>query len=287
MLLTELEVREAFHCILLMHLPKEYRDPTIGEPPLRLKGGVNLRLFHRSPRYSEDIDFDLMPKRATKFIEHLRNLLIEDPGFRRALLKVGITDLAVSVIDGGGNNSRGFKQKLNLIYGGIQYATQIEASHREETRASEASRVPIPEHLCKRYHVPAGARIAAYPGPVAIWHKVLALSRRDPPQTRNVFDMDHLVRECGPVMTEEARALIKTRMTTAQVLASAETVAMFDRSSFEAQVAAYLPDELRNDAISDWEPLKERMWLWLEELRTEMGEVLSETPGADQCHGPS
>ena len=61
--------------------------------------------------------------------------------------------------------------------------------------------------------------------------------------------MDHLVRECGPVITEEGRELIKTRMTAAQVLASAETVAMFDRSSFEGQVGAYLPDALRNDAI--------------------------------------
>ncbi len=143
MILSELEVREAFHCHLLANVPSEYRDPSAGTPALRLKGGVNLRLFLGSPRYSEDIDFDLDPKRAPKFLHHLRQLLA-DSGFLADLLKLGITDLSVNKLHGGRGDSRGFRQKLTLTHGGVQYATKVEASYREETPAGECYMPPDP-----------------------------------------------------------------------------------------------------------------------------------------------
>ena len=92
--IADLEAREAFHSLLLAYLPESYRAPTGERPaPLRLKGGVNLRLFHRSERFSEDIDFDLTPERGPQFLVQLRKLLSDTPDFRRALLAAGIEDL--------------------------------------------------------------------------------------------------------------------------------------------------------------------------------------------------
>ncbi len=269
MILSELEVREAFHCTLLANLPSDYRDPPVGAPALRLKGGVNLRLFLDSPRYSEDVDFDLMPKRGPKFLDHLKQLLA-DSRFLSALLKLGITGVSINKIHGGRSDSHGFRQKLALTHGGVQYATKIEVSYREETPAGDAQCLPIPDRLCQRYGIASGVRVAAYPSTVAAMHKVLALSRRDPPQTRDAFDVDFLIHNRDPEMVDATRRLVSTRMTMAQVRAAAETVAAFDHESFKFQVAEYLSDTLRNNAIAAWGPQRERVWMWLEQLRHEM-----------------
>ncbi|MFM8365208.1 MAG: nucleotidyl transferase AbiEii/AbiGii toxin family protein, partial [Verrucomicrobiota bacterium] len=47
------EAVEKFHLVFLKHFA-----PLAGAGTVCLKGGVNLRLYHNSPRLSEDIDFD-------------------------------------------------------------------------------------------------------------------------------------------------------------------------------------------------------------------------------------
>ena len=48
------EIREIFHFLFLQKL-FEISDPFL----YALKGGVNLRFFFNSPRYSEDMDIDV------------------------------------------------------------------------------------------------------------------------------------------------------------------------------------------------------------------------------------
>ena len=55
-MLTAIQAREAVHVLLLRRL-QDVQDARA----VILKGGVNLRLFHGSPRYSEDIDLDGVP----------------------------------------------------------------------------------------------------------------------------------------------------------------------------------------------------------------------------------
>jgi len=124
-------------------------------------------------------------------VEHLRKLLHTAGPFKRHLLHLGIQELQLSELDGG---EGGFKQKLGVIAGGVRYPTKIEVSYNEETEPAEASVQVIPELYRSQYRLPAETRVAAYPAPTALWHKVLALSRRATPQTRDVFDVFHL---CG------------------------------------------------------------------------------------------
>jgi hypothetical protein len=56
-MLTDTEAREAVHVLLLSKLAQELRPGAFV-----LKGGVNLRLFFDSPRYSEDMDLDHRPE---------------------------------------------------------------------------------------------------------------------------------------------------------------------------------------------------------------------------------
>ena len=52
---TDAQIREVFHFHFLERLLK------LSDPGLYiLKGGVNLRFFFKSPRYSEDMDIDVL-----------------------------------------------------------------------------------------------------------------------------------------------------------------------------------------------------------------------------------
>ena len=52
---------EVFHLLLLGALP-----PRPGQHFAVLKGGGNLRFFHASPRYSQDLDFDAPTPPSTR-----------------------------------------------------------------------------------------------------------------------------------------------------------------------------------------------------------------------------
>lgn len=49
------QLREVFHLLFLARLLKT-SDPTF----YVLKGGINLRFFFKSPRFSEDMDIDVL-----------------------------------------------------------------------------------------------------------------------------------------------------------------------------------------------------------------------------------
>jgi hypothetical protein len=260
---TEIEAREAFHTLLLAFIPSAYREPTGVRPaPLRLKGGVNLRLFHASERFSEDIDFDLTPARGPQFLTQLRRLLV-DPSFRRALLRVGIEDLTLSALEGGGSDSAGFKQKVRLIRGGVSLPTKIEGSYREETAPEEAVAAPIPQSFVARYRLGNAPIVAGYPAPVAICQKMIALSRRDPPQTRDMYDLDHLITTHSSDIVEMGRRMVLARLTSEQLRRASDTVLAFTRSQFEGQVVEFLPLSRQNDVAADWDRLQTRVWEWL------------------------
>src|SRR3989339_1778769 len=69
-MLTDLEAREALHLLVLHHL-----DDAVPAGTLVLKGGVNLRLFFGSPRYSEDLDLDLDRRAHAAYVSAMHDTL--------------------------------------------------------------------------------------------------------------------------------------------------------------------------------------------------------------------
>lgn len=279
------EAREAFHTLLLAHLPASYRAPAEGRPaPVRLKGGVNLRLYHASPRYSEDMDFDVTRERGPQFVAQLRKVLMENSPFRAALLKQGIEDLDVSAIDGGGPNTAGFKQKVRLIRGGVKLPTKVEGSYRGETLPQEAVGLPIPEVFVRAYGLPEASIVSSYPAPVALWQKALALSRRDPPQTRDIYDLQHLLEIHPSALVEAGCDLIRSRMTAEQRAQAASTVSQFTQDQFENQVVQFLPEPMRVSARAEWGERQSRGWEWLASLAEEQIPQTLNTPTPEGHH---
>ena|SRR5229473_2304890 len=102
-MLTDLEAREALHVLLLSRLSQELRPDAFV-----LKGGVNLRLFFDSPRYSEDIEPRHRPEREGRDRESdfgssrepMAGHAVREPGNRtRGLLAVSQQSTLIRLFD--------------------------------------------------------------------------------------------------------------------------------------------------------------------------------------------
>lgn len=83
-MLDDAAVREAFHVVLLRKLAER-----VNTALFRLKGGVNLRLFFGSVRYSEDMDLD-GHDRARAALRREVGRPLRDPSLLRHLAERGI-----------------------------------------------------------------------------------------------------------------------------------------------------------------------------------------------------
>jgi predicted nucleotidyltransferase component of viral defense system len=76
---TQREAAEIFH-LLFLHAFGTRVDKAL----YALKGGGNLRFFHKSIRYSEDIDVDIRTMSVTTLRNHVNRVLTAQP-FTQAL----------------------------------------------------------------------------------------------------------------------------------------------------------------------------------------------------------
>ena len=82
--------REAFHFLFLQQLL------AISDPKLYvLKGGVNLRFFFDSPRFSEDMDLDVLGG-SVETLKKNGYKILSDKGLLRSLQALGITRLEIN-----------------------------------------------------------------------------------------------------------------------------------------------------------------------------------------------
>ena len=102
------------------------------------KGGVNLRLFFGSVRYSQDMDLDGTAETSAA-IRHCLKGTFEDREFTRRLQRLGIRGLD----PGEGPNKdteTTFRYKFGVIVGGgVRYPTKVEVSFRARHAATALS----------------------------------------------------------------------------------------------------------------------------------------------------
>ncbi|MGH7556485.1 MAG: nucleotidyl transferase AbiEii/AbiGii toxin family protein [Gemmatimonadota bacterium] len=112
-ILSPAAAREAVHLLVLQELGQ------LDKAALVLKGGVNLRFFFGSVRYSEDLDLDADPSAA----EAIRNLiqgLFEDRGLARQLRALGIRQL-----DPGDGPNKDIHTTFRYKFGIVMTATSV------------------------------------------------------------------------------------------------------------------------------------------------------------------
>ncbi len=175
------QLREVFHLLFLSQLLK------ISDPAFYvLKGGINLRFFYRSPRYSEDMDIDVLGGSVSTLKKNGYKVLDGDI-LRRTLRGYGIADLLTSDRDKAKHTSTTQRFRLQLV---------TEANEHLPTKVEFSRRIGegkfLSEHIDRAVIFPYQQLTYAcqhYSAAVAASQKLEALAYRDQAQARDVFDL--------------------------------------------------------------------------------------------------
>lgn len=178
---SDKQMREVFHLLFLEHLLK-----TSSSGVYVLKGGVNLRFFLNSPRYSEDMDLDVSGV-AVPTLKKNGYKIIENPAFRRALATYGIVDIKINDPSKAKQTETTQRFRVRLVnQAGEEFPTQVEFSRRtsldkyaeEEINPAITGPYKRLSYSCKHYE-----------GAFAVVQKIHALAGRTEVQARDVFDL--------------------------------------------------------------------------------------------------
>ena len=253
-MVNDTKIREIFHfCFLEKLLKISDTDMYV------LKGGVNLRFFFNSPRYSEDMDIDVLVGSVSTLRKNGFKIL-EDKAFRRSLLTYGITDIEV-------NNPAKAKQtettqrfKFSLATATHQrFPTKVEFSRRGANVENYVNEMVNPE--IARQYKKLSFRCNHYPGELAVFQKIQALAGRPATQARDVFDL-------GLLHAGGYSNAIKLNENLTRDLRdkACEALMSLTFDDFKGQVVDYLEVENREyyNSPAAWEQLQENILELLE-----------------------
>lgn len=182
-MLSDTQIREAFHFCFLERLLK-LSDPGI----YILKGGVNLRFFFNSPRYSEDMDIDVLAGGVATLKKNGYKIL-RDAAFKRSLRLFDIEDIDINDPNKARQTATTQRFRFTLITpAGHRLPTKVEFSRRKRDTGDEAVMELIDPDIARQYRKLA-YRCKHYSGGVAVAQKVRALAGRTLTQARDVFDL--------------------------------------------------------------------------------------------------
>ncbi len=214
-----------------------------------IKGGCNLRFFFSSPRYSEDVDIDVL-QASPHSVKSRVDKLLQGPALSLLLRSTGIRITAFTAPKQTETTQR-WKVGLAVEGRSVELRTKIEFSHRGTTGESKLDAV---SPTLVAHHRTPPVLACHYLLPAAIDQKVAALAGRMQAQARDVFDLALLLGQSGP----DAAAFSGSARTSKQAIARALELSYDD---FQSQVAAYLPVEEAETYASPamWEALQLRV----------------------------
>lgn len=178
---SPLQTREIFHLEFLRWFTRK-----LGAEHYSLKGGVNLRLFLKSIRYSEDMDIDIAGVR----VERVRKIVMEilsARGFSDSLKSFGVEKVVAPDITKAKQTETTQRFKIHLLtFGGEDLFTKIEFSRRGLKGSTVVESVAAP---VLRFYKMAPLLVSHYDTLSAIQQKIEALAQRSVLQARDIFDL--------------------------------------------------------------------------------------------------
>ena len=234
--LSPVTARELIHLLILRELAGVH-----GGSGVTVKGGVNLRLFFGSVRYSEDMDLDGTAQASAAIRNNLKGMF-ENREFTRRLQPFGVRGLD----PGEGPNKdteTTFRYKFGVIVGGgIRYPTKVEVSFRKRHVADRAVLETPGPGILRTYGLDV-LEMRHYVRQAAVRQKLDALGGRRETQARDVFDLHVLVPDPPPDELLEflAKALRRSRLEEAHGRALAITY-----REYKGQVFEFLGEEARS-----------------------------------------
>ena len=243
---------EQFHLLFLAQLGRR-----LDKALYVLKGGCNLRFFHRSVRYSEDMDLDVGAVDAHVLRDRVRAILSSRP-FAQILEARGMGIEHVTEQKQTGTTQR-WKLGLRIGPDAPTLPTKIEFSRRRIDDGALFESVD--PGVIRAYRLPP-LMASHYDAGAALRQKLGALARRTETQARDIFDLHHLIAAgalAGVVQDLNPEDAAKAR-------ANAMTI---DFATFKGQVLAYLApeDQLSYDSASVWDTVVLEVVTALETVR--------------------
>lgn len=192
---------ECFHLVLLRLM-----ESRVDRTGWAVKGGVNLRAWFGSIRYSEDMDLDVFGLSAHSLRERVDKLLLS-PALRDTLASQRL-ELTRTSKPKQTETTQRWKFELRAEGLALPIHTRIEFSRRG---ASEEYRLePVRPEVVRPYGLQAPT-VNHYTARSAARQKIRALATRKETQARDVWDLEHLIRTTGvdgsPFSPEERRTL--------------------------------------------------------------------------------
>ncbi|MDR7526623.1 MAG: nucleotidyl transferase AbiEii/AbiGii toxin family protein [Armatimonadota bacterium] len=219
-----------------------------------LKGGASMRFFYGSPRYSEDMDFDVDGVPRHRLERRVDDVLTSRP--LRFIL--GSQGLRIETVSKPKQTETTQRWKISLTReAGDQVRTRLEFSRRGVDPRHRLEQIPAERTAL--YGLPPPT-VQRYLPEALIEQKVRALASRLETQARDIFDLDLLFRAAP-------EALSNTSLDTRTLHLAAERILDLSFEAYQAQVVAFLdPDVLElYDRPEAWERLRAHV---LQELTT-------------------
>ena len=253
-----LPIREVFHLEFLRWFGRK-----LGADRYVLKGGVNLRLFYKSMRYSEDMDIDVARVRIEKVKKTVMEILAAR-GFADGLKGFGIEGIVAPDLTRAKQTETTQRFKIHLLTAaGEDLFTKIEFSRRGLKESAIVE--PVSTEILRAYKM-APLLVPHYAAPSAIGQKIHALAQRTVLQARDIFDLFVLSTQFegsgGPNRVQVSGAILKT---------AHHNLFLAGFPQFRDTVVAYLGADDQNaySSPSVWDEIKLKTAQFLEEIKLE------------------
>ena len=252
-----LQMREVFHLEFLRWLGRKLQAEQYV-----LKGGVNLRLFFKSIRYSEDMDIDVKEVRVERIKKTVMDILAAR-GFTDSLKSFGIERITAPDLAKAKQTETTQRFKIHLgTPGGEDLFTKVEFSRRGLTGSPFVE--PVSNEILRAYKM-APLLISHYDTAAAVAQKIQALAQRTVLQARDIFDLFVLssqYEKSNPNKVEVNPSILKTAY---------DNISLVEFPQFRDTVIAYLGEEDQKAYSSPgvWDEIKRKTTHFLEEFRDE------------------
>lgn len=225
-----------------------------------VKGGVNLRAWFGSRRYSEDLDLDAVGSAPHLLRERFDKILLGRP-LEELLASQGLELVRLSKPKQTDTTQR-WKLELKAAGVSVLLHTKVEFSRRG-TRDEAYVLEPARSDIVRPYGVPAPT-VNHYTARSAVRQKIHALASRSETQARDIWDLDHVLRSTHA----DPRPLSRdVREALPGALARAISLGY---DVFKAQVVPYLSDDdqAMYGTRDAWDRMRELVVERLEEFGT-------------------
>ena len=255
---SELQIREIFHLEFLRSFGRKIKPIFYA-----LKGGVNLRLFFNSIRYSEDMDLDIKGLRVHILKDYVMDLL-QMPAFKENLQSFGIDRIIPPAIERAKQTETTQRFKIHLITSaGLDLFTKIEFSRRG---MSGEAVIQTPSETVLRTYKITSMPVPHYNIYSALTQKIGALAGRSTVQARDIFDLYMLNSQFDPKSAKRSIEMEKSLL-----LKAHEAIFDVKFKVFRDAVVSYLApeDQPAYDNPSAWEEMQLKTAGFIKEIGEE------------------